>query len=544
MTRSTRLILGSSLATAALFLSGHPAACAQDTPPDVKPDHWAYAAVEDLAKKGLIKGYPPDGRFLGGRTLTRYEMATIVKRVIDRMDELVRQKPEGVTQDDFNKLKTSVGEIQQLVNEFKTQLTVIGTDMTAVKDDLTALKQQVGDLTTKVNGFDTRLNTLSSKVDEATILTDQAIAGVTELRDALNAGLVKKVDVGTGRLRVGGMFQVWYGTAFGQTLGGNFPSNFSPVPQGRNFGGGVGDTFRIRRAKIIFDGRINDAVNYYSMIDLSRTGTGLASPLQDLWVGFKLNRYLRLEVGQQKIGLSEEGSREDSQLLTIARSIMNEDLPATAGRIGNARDTGAVLKLRTSRIKASIGVWNDNGATQSMVDNNRLKFLSGTLFLSTMRHFTFGIWGGTNIGDFRPRERRDRFGGTVLFQGGPHTFELEAAYARDIAGGADPVKAGSIAIGWNALYAYRISPKWQLVVRYDIWDPAQHDLGSSTTESGVFIPQGDHKTKEYTFGVTYNISASGSKVQLNYIREDVEQHGANFFGVPRNILLTSFQTVF
>ena len=79
---------------------------------------------------------------------------------------------------------------------------------------------------------------------------------------------------------------------------------------------------------------------------------------------------------------------------------------------------------------------------------------------------------------------------------------------------------------------------------YEIWDPAQHDRGDSTTESGVFIPQGDHKTKEYTFGINYYLSAYNSKIQLNYIREDVEINGANFFGVPRNILLTNFQTAF
>src|SRR5947208_13699791 len=95
------------------------AARAQDPPPDVKPDHWAYAAVEDLAKKGLIKGYPPDGKFFGSRTLTRYEMATIIKRIIDRMDDIVKQpKPaQGVSQEDFDKLKASANEIAQLVNE-------------------------------------------------------------------------------------------------------------------------------------------------------------------------------------------------------------------------------------------------------------------------------------------------------------------------------------------------------------------------------------------------------------------------------------------
>jgi hypothetical protein len=539
------LFAGSGLAVAAV-LSTSTIASAQDIPSDVKPDHWAYEAVSDLAKNGLIKGYPPDGKFLGGRTLTRYEMATIIKRILDRMDDIVKQqKPgNGITQEDFDKLKASVGAIQQLVSEFKTQLTVIGTDMSKVKDDLTTLKQQVGDLSARADAYDRRLSVLSAKVDETTLIADQAIRGIEELRNTLNAGLARKVDVGVGKLRVGGLFQVWYGTAFGNSLGGNTPSNFSPVPQGRNFGGGVGDTFRLRRAQIILDGRINDAVNYYAMLDLARTGTGTNAPLQDLWIGLRVNRYLRLEVGQQKVGLSEEGTRDNAQLLTIARSIMNEDLPANAGRIGSIRDEGAVLKLQTSRLKASVGIWNDNGATTNSVDNNRLKFLSGTVYYSTLRHFTFGIWGGTNIGDFRPRERRDRAGGTFLFQGGPHTFEIEGAYARDIAPGADPAKAGSIAVGWYGLYAYRISRKWQVVIRYDVWDPAQHDNGASVTESGVTIPQSDHKLKEYTFGINYNISPSGSKIQLNYIRDDVEVNGGNFFGVPRSVLLANFQTAF
>ena len=44
-------------------------AAAQEVGKDVKPDHWAYAAIQDLAKKGLIKGYPPDAHFLGNRAM-------------------------------------------------------------------------------------------------------------------------------------------------------------------------------------------------------------------------------------------------------------------------------------------------------------------------------------------------------------------------------------------------------------------------------------------------------------------------------------------
>src|SRR5437868_4120471 len=92
---------------AGLALSGFRGASSQEVGKDVKPDHWAYEAVQDLAKKGLIKGYPPDGNFLGNRTLSRYEMATILKRVLDRVDELIKANPPppGATKEEVAQLK-------------------------------------------------------------------------------------------------------------------------------------------------------------------------------------------------------------------------------------------------------------------------------------------------------------------------------------------------------------------------------------------------------------------------------------------------------
>ena len=49
--------------------------------PDVPSNHWAYEAVSDLSRRGLVKGYP-DGTFGGDRMLTRYEFAQIVYRAI------------------------------------------------------------------------------------------------------------------------------------------------------------------------------------------------------------------------------------------------------------------------------------------------------------------------------------------------------------------------------------------------------------------------------------------------------------------------------
>src|SRR5207249_9886234 len=70
--------------SASLCLSLVAAAKAQNAPDmfkDVPSDHWAYQAVENLRKAGIVIGYP-DGYFRGKRTLTRYEFAVALDRAL------------------------------------------------------------------------------------------------------------------------------------------------------------------------------------------------------------------------------------------------------------------------------------------------------------------------------------------------------------------------------------------------------------------------------------------------------------------------------
>jgi len=53
---------------------------------DVPAKHWAYDAVNTLAKAGIVDGYG-DGTFRGDRTMTRYEMAQIVAKAMARSDK-------------------------------------------------------------------------------------------------------------------------------------------------------------------------------------------------------------------------------------------------------------------------------------------------------------------------------------------------------------------------------------------------------------------------------------------------------------------------
>ena len=76
--------------------------------PDVASNHWAYEAVSDLSRRGLIEGYP-DGTFGGDRLLTRYEFAQIVYRALQN----------GVQVD------------EQLVTEFSPEMALFRVDTVA-----------------------------------------------------------------------------------------------------------------------------------------------------------------------------------------------------------------------------------------------------------------------------------------------------------------------------------------------------------------------------------------------------------------------------
>jgi hypothetical protein len=52
---------------------------------DVESEHWAYDAVKQLNSRGIVSGYE-DGMFKGNKAATRYEMASVVARMLAFVD--------------------------------------------------------------------------------------------------------------------------------------------------------------------------------------------------------------------------------------------------------------------------------------------------------------------------------------------------------------------------------------------------------------------------------------------------------------------------
>lgn len=80
----TKKGLALTLATLMIWAVAVPAFAAVEPFPDVPQDHWAYEAIESLRMAGLVEGYP-DGTFGGERTFTRYEMAMVFSRILERL---------------------------------------------------------------------------------------------------------------------------------------------------------------------------------------------------------------------------------------------------------------------------------------------------------------------------------------------------------------------------------------------------------------------------------------------------------------------------
>jgi hypothetical protein len=148
--------LGAALAALAMAWSAP--SKAQDAFKDVKPDHWAYDAVTDLQKKGILKGYP-DGYFNGKRVLTRYEFAVALERALQSIPPPTGGPkgdtgpagpagpagepgtagiagPPGMTPEE-------VANLLRLTDQFKSELASLGMNISQINGRLDDLAKQV-----------------------------------------------------------------------------------------------------------------------------------------------------------------------------------------------------------------------------------------------------------------------------------------------------------------------------------------------------------------------------------------------------------------
>ena len=141
---------------------------------DVPPGHWAYEAIEQLVRDGIIEGYP-DGTFRPNRTMSRAEFAQAIARAYRniserlqalsrRIDEISPRTPQPATDEqaiqalrneinELKKLKDAMQTLQRLAQTFQQELANLGVDVDSLKKDVASLRDRVAALETKKSGL-------------------------------------------------------------------------------------------------------------------------------------------------------------------------------------------------------------------------------------------------------------------------------------------------------------------------------------------------------------------------------------------------------
>jgi len=309
------------------------------------------------------------------------------------------------------------------------------------------------------------------------------------------------------------------------------PIRFSGLLQGWAMTGDASfqDTFRIRRTELKLSGDLAKNVGWTLMIDASKslshatvdgqtTINQAGRPLQDAFVTIGNPRRVLLTAGQFKLPLSREGLESSATLDVIERALFMTDR-SRGGSYGDVRDVGVSLRRTVpDRYELLLGVYNGTGESQNDVDRNERKSVVArvavpVLPIEGLRVGTSAAWGGGRGGD-----RRDRYGADLLFARGGWKLKTEVMAGRD----------GAIEReGFYAHVGRELSPRLELIARFDQWDPdtsSDHDLATSLE-------------RDYILGGNVKLDSS-LRLQANVIHKTYASEA-----VPtRNLLLINLQT--
>lgn len=103
--------------------------------PDVPNQIYARDAVAQLAAKGIVEGYP-DGTYKGDRFLSRWEMATVIARILAKWEQMT---DTFATKEDYQTLKS-------LCEQYKDELDAYGVRIQSLEQGYAKVGDRVTDL--------------------------------------------------------------------------------------------------------------------------------------------------------------------------------------------------------------------------------------------------------------------------------------------------------------------------------------------------------------------------------------------------------------
>lgn len=138
---------------------------------DMPADHWAAGAVKLLMERGIILGYP-DGTYRGKQTMTRYEVAQVLARVLQQNLLATPSAQAALSAADMDVLSRGVAQVADLLATMDMRLRDAVADIDNLKGRMAATEQALQQV---VNVAVTRTE-LEASVATASAETQTALA--------------------------------------------------------------------------------------------------------------------------------------------------------------------------------------------------------------------------------------------------------------------------------------------------------------------------------------------------------------------------------
>jgi S-layer homology domain len=236
---------------------------------DVPENHWAFAAIDQLAQDGYIKGYP-DGKFKGARPMTRYEVAYLVSQAVSSLKDRVAQ---GQTAE------------QADIDALRKLLTTFGTEVADLQNRVARLESQTNALQKQADAMQVTLDDTKKEADATRTRSNATRVGILFIeKPGTVYNNVNIVNGGIGTVA---------GAAPGQTIRGGQGSAASNVngttyqfgPGGLNTSslGAFDHGINYQIAKFTLYGQVDPRWSYYTRVTAKTTlenpfGATTASP--------------------------------------------------------------------------------------------------------------------------------------------------------------------------------------------------------------------------------------------------------------------------
>lgn len=318
--------------------------------PDVPQNHWAYNDIHELADKGLIKGYP-NGQFLGDRSLTRYEFASVIVRLLAELKDLQAgaAAPSPVTQDDLDK-------IQVLVDNFQPELADMKKDIAQAQADILSLRQNLDDLRHDVE--DTK-----DIADKAQATANNSYGAGPGRKYTISGYIQARSLVGSGNAQSGTNNLLY---PQGKTMI-NSPYNGTYMSGANNAG------FEDRRTRLKITGQATQNTRYAIQFDVSGNSTATPVSIREGNLAYTFNngdasRNVTLTAGMfsnpfgYMLGFLPTSQISTERPLGFSEVADGFTGPGLSGIwAGDDYDKGATLSLPSGRTKYTAGVLSGDG---------------------------------------------------------------------------------------------------------------------------------------------------------------------------------------